>query len=100
MFCIKKIRSGTIVPKYFQIVRSFLKDLTNNQDDKDSPKELKNDFKPLIQGLLETFLQAKDEATYVRETNEICCMMPAKIRNILELLPAISLPLIDSMQSY
>jgi len=58
------------------------------------------DFMPIVQGLLETFLQAKDDATYVKEvTSEICCLMPAKIRNLLEQLPAISVPLIESMQS-
>ena len=31
------------------------------------------DFMPIVQGLLETFLQAKDDATYVKEvTSEIC----------------------------
>lgn len=97
MFCMQKIRSGFIVPKYFQIIRSLLKDVMQT-DEKDEKKEVMRDFMPIVQGLLETFLQAKDEATYVKEiTSEICCLMPAKIRNLLEQLPAISIPLIDSM---
>jgi len=95
----QKIRSGFIVPKYFQIIRSLLKDVMQT-DEKDEKKEVMRDFMPIVQGLLETFLQAKDEATYVKEiTSEICCLMPAKIRNLLEQLPAISIPLIDSMQN-
>ena len=57
------------------------------------------DFTPIVQGLLETFLQAKEEASYVKETNEICTLAPAKIRYLLDSLPAISVPLIDSMQN-
>lgn len=85
------------MPKYFQIIRSLLKEVMQT-DEKDEKKEVMRDFMPIVQGLLETFLQAKDDATYVKEiTSEICCLMPAKIRNLLEQLPAISIPLIDSM---
>jgi hypothetical protein len=49
--------------------------------------------------LLETFLQAKDEAAFIRETNEICYTAPAKLKNLIEYLPVISKPLIDSMKA-
>lgn len=57
------------------------------------------EFIPMIQGLLETFLQAKEEASFIRETNEICYSVPAKLKNLIEYLPVISKPLIDSMRS-
>jgi hypothetical protein len=53
----------------------------------------------MIQGLLETFLQAKEEASFIRETNEICYTVPARLKNLIEYLPIISKPLIDSMKS-
>lgn len=53
----------------------------------------------MIQGLLETFLQAKEEAAFIKETNEICYSVPAKLKNLIEYLPIISRPLIDSMKS-
>ena len=53
----------------------------------------------MIQGLLETFLQAKEEASFIKETNEICYSVPAKLKNLIEYLPIISRPLIDSMKS-
>ena len=37
MFCMQKIRSGFIVPKYFQIIRSLLKDVMQT-DEKDEKK--------------------------------------------------------------
>lgn len=93
----QKIRSGHIVPKYFHIIRSLLKEVMQT-DEKEEKKEVMRDFMPIVQGLLETFLQAKDEATYVKEiTSEICCVMPAKIRYLIEQLPAISIPLIESL---
>ena len=73
--------------------------MCNQDDQKDPLKEVMRDFTPIVQGLLETFLQAKDEASYVKETNEICTLAPAKIRYLLDSLPAISVPLIDSMQN-
>jgi hypothetical protein len=57
------------------------------------------DFTSIFKGLLETFLQAKQEATYVKESNEICCLVPAKLKHLLDCLPAISGPLIHSMSS-
>jgi hypothetical protein len=55
------------------------------------------DFTPIFKGLLETFLQAKQEANYVKESNEICCLVPAKLKHLLDSLPAISQPLVHSM---
>lgn len=57
------------------------------------------DYTNIFKGLLETFLQAKQEATYVKESNEICCLVPAKPKHLLDCLPAISMPLIHSMSS-
>jgi len=53
-------------------------------------KSIKADFMPLVQGLLETFLQRKEESTQFRElwqeieSNEINCMMPAKPKQLLD----------------
>lgn len=52
-----------------------------------------------MQGLLETFLQAKEEAPFIKDTNEICYSVPAKLKNLIEYLPVVSRPLIDSMKS-
>jgi len=30
------------------------------------------EFTPMVQGLIETFLQAKEDASYIKETNELC----------------------------
>lgn len=57
------------------------------------------DFTSIFQGLLDTFLQAKVEATNVKDTNEILCLPPAKLKHLLDHLPALSIPLIDSMDS-
>ena len=60
------------MPKYFHIIRSLLKEVMQT-DEKDEKKEVMRDFMPIVQGLLETFLQGKDEAPYVKEiTSEIC----------------------------
>jgi hypothetical protein len=48
--------------------------------------------------LLDTFLQAKEEASFIKEINEICYSVPAKLKNLIEYLPIISRPLIDSMK--
>jgi len=53
----------------------------------------------MIQGLIETFLQQKDEVNYVKWTNEICCFVPAKLKHLLDYLPEISKPLVDCMES-
>lgn len=47
MFCMQKIRSGFIVPKYFQIIRSLLKDVMH-ADEKDEKKEVMRDFMPIV----------------------------------------------------
>ncbi len=52
----------------------------------------------MLQGLLETFLQAKEDASYIKETNEICYQMPAKLKSLIEFIPSMSRPLIDSMK--
>jgi len=99
MFCIMQTRSGHIVPKYFTIIRNLLKDICNLDENSGCIKEIMRDFIPMFQGLLETFLQLKDEATYAKDINEICCLVPAKLKHLLDFLPAISKPLIDSMDS-
>ncbi len=55
MFCMQNIRSGYIVPKYFQIIRALLKEVMQT-DEKNEKKEVMRDFMPIVQGLLETFL--------------------------------------------
>lgn len=62
-------------------------------------KDIMRDFIPMFQGILETFLQAKQEALYVKQTDEICCLMPAKLKHLLDLLPSILTPLLDVMES-
>ncbi len=52
----------------------------------------------MIQGLLETFLQAKEEISFIKETNEISYSVPAKLKHLIEYLPIVSRPLIDSMK--
>jgi hypothetical protein len=89
------IEASQIVPYYFSIIRSLFKVLCNLTDNSNFVKE----FIPMIQGLLETFLQAKEEAVFIKETNEICYSVPAKLKNLIEYLPIISRPLIDSMKS-
>jgi hypothetical protein len=48
--------------------------------------------------LLETFLQAKEDAAYIKETNELCYQIPAKLKSLIEFIPSMSRPLIDSMK--
>jgi hypothetical protein len=48
--------------------------------------------------LIETFLQQKDEVMYVKYTKEICCFVPAKLKHLLDYLPAISKPLVETME--
>jgi len=59
VFFIQKIRSGFIVPQYFKIVRTLLKDICNSEDYTQSEgqiKEVMRDFTSIFKGLLETFL--------------------------------------------
>ena len=93
--CIKYTKSYEIMPNYFTIIRHLFKSLNNLPERNNFLKE----FIPMIQGLLETFLQAKEEASFIRETNEICYTVPARLKNLIEYLPIISKPLIDSMKS-
>lgn len=53
----------------------------------------------MVQGLIETFLQQKDEVTYIKYTKEICCFVPAKLKHLLDYLPAIAKPLVENMES-
>ena len=101
IFCIKKIRSGKIVPKYFHIIKQLVKSIGLYENFHEL-KELNYEFKPLLHGLLETFLQAKQETSYAKEINEICIALPdaTKFKSTLDLLPAIFDPLIDSMGQY
>ena len=88
------------MPQYFKIIRTLLKDICNSEElmQQDGQiKEIMRDFTPIFKGLLETFLQAKQEANYVKESNEICCLVPAKLKHLLDSLPAISQPLVHSM---
>lgn len=64
-----------------------------------SIKEIMRDYNYMNQGLIETFLQQKDEVNYVKWTNEICCFVPAKLKHLLDYLPEISKPLVDCMES-
>ena len=84
-----------MIPCYFTIIRNLFKALCHLNENFNFVKE----FIPLIQGLLETFLQAKEEATFIRETNEIYYTVPAKLKHLIEDLPIISKPLIDSIRS-
>jgi transformation/transcription domain-associated protein len=88
------LEASKIIPYYFQVVRSLFKCLNNITDNSNFVKE----FVPMIQGLLETFLQAKEDMASVKETNEICYSVPAKLKNLIEHLPVVSRPLIDSMK--
>ena len=83
------------MPYYFAVIRNLFKVLHNMNDSSNFIKE----FLPMVQGLLETFLQAREEAAFIKETNEICYSVPAKLKNLIEFLPVISRPLIDSMKS-
>lgn len=76
------------------MIKNLFKILNNINDNSNFVKE----FVPMIQGLLETFLQAKEEANLIKENNEICYTVPAKLKNLIEYLPIISRPLIDSMK--
>ena len=76
------------------MIRNLFKLLNTINDNSNFVKE----FVPMIQGLLDTFLQAKEEAAFIKETNEICYSVPAKLKNLIEYLPIISRPLIDSMK--
>jgi hypothetical protein len=72
------------VPQYFKIVRTLLKDICNSEEYTQAEgqiKEVMRDFTSIFKGLLETFLQAKQEANYVKESNEICCLVPAKLKH-------------------
>jgi len=95
IYCINYTKNFEIIPNYFSIIRSLFKSLANLPEKNTFLKE----FIPLIQGLLETFLQAKDEAMFIKESNEICYTVPARLKNLIEYLPIISKPLIDSMKS-
>jgi len=35
---------------------------------------------------------------YVKYTKEICCFVPAKLKHLLDYLPAISKPLVETME--
>lgn len=104
IFCIKftsksishlnLIEATKIVPYYFTVIRHLFKNLNNLQDNSNFVKE----FIPMIQGLIETFLQAKEEAAFIKDNNEICYSVPAKLKNLIDYLPIISRPLIDSMK--
>ena len=97
IFCIQKIRSGRIVPKYFHIVRQLLRDSSNPDH---NLKEVMREFTPIVQGLLETFLHAKEEAPYAMEANELFPISRIRLKNLLDSLPVIAPPLIDSMQTH
>lgn len=88
------IEASKIVPYYFQVIRNLFKILNNINDNSNFVKE----FLPMIQGLLETFLQAKEEASFIKDNNEICYSVPAKLKNLIDYLPIISRPLIDSIK--
>ena len=94
--CFKLLGTSDIVPYFFWIIRNLFKELCNLSDVNTFVKE----FIPTIQGLLETFLQAREEASYIKETNEICYSIPAKLKNLIEYLPIISKPLLESMKSH
>jgi hypothetical protein len=76
------------------VIKNIFKSLNNMNDNTNFVKE----FSPMIQGLLETFLQAKEDQTYIKETNEICYSIPAKLKSLIEYIPTMSRPLIDSMK--
>ena len=61
------------------MIRNLFKILNNINDNSNFVKE----FLPMIQGLLETFLQAKEEASFIKDNNEICYSVPAKLKNLL-----------------
>jgi hypothetical protein len=94
IFCIKFTKASKIVPYYFQVIRNLFKLLSSLNDNATFVKE----FVPMIQGLLETFLQAKEDAPFIKDTNEICYSVPAKLKSLIEYLPITSRPLIDSMK--
>ena len=101
-FLIYFIESSQIVPYYYSVIRDLFKELNMTISTENSAQSGSNsakEFIPLIQGLLETFLQAREEVPYIKETNEICYSVPAKLKNLIEYLPIISRPLIDTMKS-
>ena len=53
----------------------------------------------MIQGLLETFLQSRDSAPYIEVTNHIFECVPAKLKSLLDYLPVISKPVVESMRT-
>lgn len=48
IFCIQQIRSGSIVPKYFYIIRNLWKEICNIDDHSISIKEIMRDYIPMI----------------------------------------------------
>ena len=69
--------------------------MTNSQTNNEFCQELT----PLIQGILEILLQCKEEISYLKESYEICLTLPARLKNLIEYLPLLSKPLIESLKS-
>lgn len=53
----------------------------------------------MIQGLLETFLHCRDSYPLIDETNHIFECIPAKFKILLDYLPIVSKPIIESMRT-
>ena len=99
MYSIQEIRSRHIVHRYFVIIRNLWKEICNLDENSICIKEIMRDFIPMVQGLIETFLQQKDEVSFIKYTKEICCFVPAKLKHLLDYMPGISRPLVENIES-
>ena len=95
VFCVKQAREGELVPDhYYVIIIRLFRDLCTPEHE-----GLVKEFLPMIQGLLETFLQSRDSAPYIDVTNHIFECVPAKLKSLLDYLPVISKPVVESMRT-
>jgi hypothetical protein len=95
VFCVKQAKKGALVADhYYVIIIRLFRDLCTAEHD-----GLVKEFLPMIQGLLETFLQSRDSVPYIEVTNHIFECVPAKLKSLLDYLPVISKPVVESMRT-
>ena len=95
VFCVKQAKDGELIPDhYYVIIIRLFRDLCTPEHE-----GLVKEFLPMIQGLLETFLQSRDSAPYIDVTNHIFECVPAKLKSLLDYLPVISKPVVESMRT-
>jgi len=95
VFCVKQAREGQLVPDhYYVIIIALFRDLCSPEHE-----GLVKEFLPMIQGLLETFLQSRDSVPCVEVADHIFECIPAKLKSLLDYLPVISKPVVESMRT-